>query len=397
MNAPFEIRPQAHVRSICSLCSTFLVALLAVGVSLVNARSAEAPSSSLPRPTGAYRTIGYAETTWTDSKRSDPQGPNAGLARQVVVRFWYPSDPQQHEFALQKPYLSPERAKVLQRNPENQAAGQLGSLLSTHASLGTQMNPNGPFPVVVFSPGFGMGAELYQNFFEEFASRGFVVAAVDHPLISDYLEIRGKVIKPVALTQSNGPALSRMVTDDLAFVVRGIISDEALPLPMNRRQLDLSRIGVAGHSFGGAAALQVSHESPFVRVAADLDGSLWLRDYTKGLETNALFLVGSDGAAANRDLQIAWRRLKGEAIFAELSGLSHLGFSDLPLILNRLGIPLEELGTGKQGLARLRLAREVLTRYFASRLQNHSQDRFRRIIEAAKESQCLSITVRRGR
>lgn len=357
---------------------------------------AQAASAELPPPKGPYPTIGYAETTWTDFSRVDPQGPNAGLARQVVVRFWYPADLKQHEFAPQKPYVSPERAQVLKRNPENKAARQLSTILSTHAALGAQMHPAGPFPVVIFSPGFGVGAELYQNFFEELASQGMVVAAVDHPLISDYLEIRGNLIRPIPITQKNGPELSRLVTDDLAFVLRGIVADNSLPLPLSRNRLDLTRIAAVGHSFGGAAALQLSHESPLVRVAVDIDGSPWLRDYTRGLETNALFLVGADGAAANREVQLAWKRLRGEGVFAELSGLGHMGFSDLPLILTRLGVPLEELGSGEQGIARLRLARDVLSRYLATRLQNRPPERFRRLLEASKDSRCLSITVRRG-
>lgn len=116
---------------------------------------------------------------------------------------------------------------------------------------------------------------------EELASHGYLVAALDHPYDSAAVVLTdGRTIR--SRTASTGDrdkdtALSAGWTAvraaDLRFVLtqldrlgRGEIAD-----PLTGR-LDTGRVAVAGHSMGGAAALQAARRDRRFDAVMDLDG-----------------------------------------------------------------------------------------------------------------------------
>lgn len=97
----------------------------------------------------------------------------------------------------------------------------------------------GPYPVVVLSPGFAIGATTYGWLAEHLASHGFVVAAIHHTESLDPQNLwRATVDRP------------RDVSAALDSVLRESTPDGPLA-----GLVDLDRAAVVGHSYGGYAAL----------------------------------------------------------------------------------------------------------------------------------------------
>ena len=102
------------------------------------------------------------------------------------------------------------------------------------------------FPLVVFSPGYGSVPEDYESLLEQWASAGYVVAAVDFPLSSEYAPGGTTLID---VKEQPG---------DVKFVIEKLISLNHTPGQPVTNLLDPSRVAVAGHSLGGVTTLALT-------------------------------------------------------------------------------------------------------------------------------------------
>src|SRR6476469_5327706 len=98
-----------------------------------------------------------------------------------------------------------------------------------------------PFPLVVFSHGRGSNGLYYAWFAEFLASRGYIVAALNHYRANTY----DTTIAYLANKLWQRPR-------DIALTISFLLDD-----PFWGKLIDASRIGVAGHSQGGFTALWV--------------------------------------------------------------------------------------------------------------------------------------------
>ena len=115
----------------------------------------------------------------------------------------------------------------------------------------------GPFPVIVFSHGLGGSREGYEYLGRHWASWGYVSVHVDH-LGSDTAALRkgGRLLKN--LREAAGDprnALARPL--DVRFVLDQLERLNQGGSPLSHR-LDLTRIGMAGHSFGSWTTMAVA-------------------------------------------------------------------------------------------------------------------------------------------
>lgn len=133
------------------------------------AAAAIAPAATLPAPTGSAP-VGRRTLHLTDRARRDPFA-SGRRARELGVTLWYPAQSRRGRPAT---YVSPALARLLAEDGMSGAA-----TIATNAIEDARPAP-GRRPLVLFSPGYGMSRLSFQQLGEELASRGYVVAAVDH-------------------------------------------------------------------------------------------------------------------------------------------------------------------------------------------------------------------------
>jgi dienelactone hydrolase len=143
-----------------------------------------------------------------------------------------------------------------------------------------------PFPVLLFNHGW-MGRRTLDTFLtEELASHGYVVASIDHTYNTARVAFSGgRVIdgsRGSDLADLGGSTVARIEalwnkeldkwTDDEVFVLNTLQTAATDAQSPWYGRLNLNQVGALGHSFGGAASLQVCNMDHRVRSAINMDG-----------------------------------------------------------------------------------------------------------------------------
>jgi hypothetical protein len=239
--------------------------------------------SPLTAPTGPYQ-VGRKEFDWVDPSRPDSESP--GGHREIAVWLWYPASPKKGadaaewlpgkwgEFFLPD-YLSKRRS--LGAPLSEYEAGLKEHLLRT---IRTHAYPNAPlpdgkqrFPVLLFEPGFGMVPFFYSTLIEDLASHGYIVAATIPTYYTHYNVFANGRVSDIFKSAHTNASLP-VWTGDLIFTLNQLEKSNSDPGSPFHNRLDLTRVGAFGHSFGGAACVQVAKDDSRVRAALDLDGTL---------------------------------------------------------------------------------------------------------------------------
>lgn len=178
------------------------------------------------------------------------------------------------------------------------------------------------FPVLIFSPGMGFMPLLYTPTLEEVASQGYIVVALSHPYSTSATVFPdGRVIKSTpefgsrALSQITASATTE---DDFAAVVNHIgdvwTGDIHFTLDQLERMnaedsflaghLDISRVGVFGHSMGGGAAVEALHDDPRFLAAINMDGTLLGDSAWEGVNRPVMLMLSEEQTALTPDTLI---------------------------------------------------------------------------------------------
>jgi dienelactone hydrolase len=181
-------------------------------------------------------------------------------------------------------------------HPELPTSGVNWAATLTHSYVDAPALP-GRRPTLLYSPGGADPRTIGTSVAEELASHGYVVLTLDHPGEASevvFPDGRLRVIE-IAPDVQTDPVRSRLMMNtrfaDMRFVL-----DHLSDL---HESIDLRRVGVYGHSAGGATAA-VSLEHPRVRAAANLEGYLDALDgelypIAQHGTRKPLLLAGTDG------------------------------------------------------------------------------------------------------
>ncbi|MER5353537.1 alpha/beta hydrolase [Kitasatospora sp. NPDC002551] len=284
------------------------------------AGAARAGAPHVPAPT-AHRPVGTKSVHLVDPGRPDPWRADTPT-RELMVTFWYPA---QSARGPRAPYVSAELSRALY-GLDQPAALRTGAVADARPAAGRH-------PLVLLSPGFGMSRSTLTALGEEFASRGYAVAAVDSTYETSVEFPGGRIESCQACGQEQtdpefGAKSSRARAADLRFVIDRLTAP-GHGGPVRGLSIDASRIGAAGHSIGGAAALEAMREDPRIKAAANLDGSIWI---PAGDDTGRPALLFSAGVGASpestRNWEDNWKRFTGPRYWVDLPTGGHLSFSD---------------------------------------------------------------------
>ncbi len=197
----------------------------------------------------------------------------------------------------------------------------------------------GPFPVLLFAPGFQQCADDYAGLLRAWASAGYAVAAVNFPRTS--CSAGAAAYEPDLVNQ---PA-------DLSYALTGLLANSGQPHGILPVRLDPDEVAAAGQSDGGdtvvALATNTCCTDRRLKAMAVLSGAEWPMPgrYFTGPAPPALFVQG-DADTINPpwlSLQLYRADDDGARYYLDLFGASHLA-------------PYQGTGPVEQLVARVTLA-----------------------------------------
>ncbi|MDT0451299.1 alpha/beta hydrolase family protein [Streptomyces hesseae] len=308
-----------------SLLAAALLTAVAVpqipSAAVAASRPASAPAGEVPAP-ATRAPIGTKTLHLVDASRPDPWNPAAGH-RELMVSLWYPALPSAGPKA---PYVSKELSKKV-------LGSEAAAAVRTHATLNAPLAPKAR-PLVVLSPGFGMSRFTLTALGEDLASRGYAVAAVDHTYEAPVQFPDGRIEDCLLCGKPDAGAVISNRAKDISFVL------DRLTAPGSPLRVDRDRIGVAGHSIGGASAVEVARTDRRVKAAVNMDGNFFTEPSTDLKRPVLLLGAQRAGDTENRDdWERTWRHLTGWKRWLDVGQGGHLTFTDAPWLVERFGMP----------------------------------------------------------
>ncbi len=335
---------------------------------------------SLPEPDGPHA-VATEVYRWTDATRDEPHTEDPADRRAVIAQAWYPTDARPS--GKRVPYID-----GLGRMP-GQVSIMPGFLLNrygqidTHAAASTPIAPRDrPWPVVIFSPGYGAPRAVYTGLATRLASRGFVVFVLDHPYESAVTELPdgrvGGLVENIPADHSQYmPQQQVLRTADIRFVIDQIARPGVLS-PHLRGRIETSKVAVIGHSFGGAVSAMVMSEDPRVVAAANIDGTPY-GDLPDRQLARPFMLIQSDYAeTGHSDLFVDGnaRLLAGAApgLHFEIKRANHYSFTDTPFFFAPPGRWLlsRVMGGGRGPAATQQATADIIAAFLAGPLTGES-------------------------
>jgi dienelactone hydrolase len=253
------------------------------------------PTTAFPQLSGDFA-VGQTMRAITDPSRGEIFTEDSTDTRTLAVTFYYPAEPD--TTAQPAPYTS-----------EAETQG-FSAVMGIPPVLLQALQPNsyddppvapteGGYPVLLFMPGLGTPVQFYSALLEQIASHGYVVVVVDpvySSTISFYPDGQYATAVPagqdVAGDAASNPLIRSWVSDArfvLDWLEEANVSDARLA-----GLFDLSRVGMFGHSLGGAAALQTAYDDSRIAGAINMDGRLFGSVMTDALTTPFL-IMSSEG------------------------------------------------------------------------------------------------------
>ncbi|WP_339267199.1 alpha/beta fold hydrolase [Paenibacillus sp. FSL K6-1330] len=270
-------RPRNRRYFIASLWTTMLILYTSVMVAL----PVLLPVFSFNQPQGPY-SIGTTVYHFIDKERPDEYSADPTDNRELMVQIWYPSEQETTEETA--PYI--HDVSAITQGLEHALSfpawtlSHLG-LVKTHAYSNIHLSSaEQKYPILIFS--HGMTGFRNQNTFqvEELASYGYIVVGIDHPYdaaATVYPDGREILIQMNNLSGFEKlDAHMPLWTEDVSFIL-----DRLEQLNKQDEQnlftgrLDLDRIGMFGHSYGGATAAQMLMKDARIKAAINMDGTLY--------------------------------------------------------------------------------------------------------------------------
>jgi dienelactone hydrolase len=316
---------------------------------------------ALPGPTGPD-SVGTTVFHFADPSRPDAISKKPGESREVMVQIWYPSSAPAPAAAPYIPDPAVWRAiAAVEGGYYSQSAATVASWkdLRTHSSWNAPVRrADHRFPLVLFSPGLGITRSNYTAFSEELASHGYIVASMDNPYGGLTVLPDGKILSadddPTSGDEGSMPAHLELYVGDAVLVIRELEHPQKNAPVQFADSIDFGKIGMFGHSLGGAAALEGCRSAEQFKACVDLDGAPFGKVLVEGVQKPVMLLLESpdysdvDLAAKSRTREQSEEMgRKGNAMWAKVAsnkravpvykvkirGTGHLSFSDAPFVM----------------------------------------------------------------
>jgi pimeloyl-ACP methyl ester carboxylesterase len=348
--APIKQRRLAR-RIFKGITALAILGVLGIAVLLGSLWMERRTEMTLPTPTGPFA-VGRAIYDWTDEGTLDTLAPVPGTKRELLIWMWYPSAAAQS--AAMDDYVPAAQMQAAAGTPSGPLRLLTRDLskVHTHSIRNSEVSQQQrSYPVVIMRAGASLEVWNYSTLAEDLASHGYVVVGFDAPYRTFAVVFPdGRVLRRVP---ENNPELclertgqerdrcaNRLLTAwtaDMAFVLNQLEQLNASDASGKfTGRLDMARVGVFGHSFGGAAAALFCHEDSRCKAGIDVDGAPHGSVIQAGIDRPFMFLLSDhthesdpEGSQIGANIQSIYDRLPPEGrAFVEIRGANHFLFSD---------------------------------------------------------------------
>ena len=203
--------------------------------------------------------------------------------------------------------------------------------------------------MVVLRAGGGAMSSDYTSIAEDLASQGYVVVSIDAPyrtVITAFPDGRAAYRNtqsdfdsvPYAVGEKFATELMGVWIKDLKFVLQQLQKLDAKdPAGRFKSRLDLERVGIVGHSLGGATAAQFCHDDAQRKAGIDIDGIPFGSVVQESLHQPFFFILsdhrrerpGPESPIVEGKMESMYSKLPVETRWqAMIDGANHFSFSD---------------------------------------------------------------------
>jgi len=380
------------------------------------------PVFELPETTGNYK-VG-SQYIHLKTAREEIITENPDDKRELMIKVWYPAIIKNEE---KEPYLNDgDRFSFAAKYGLPNATFNYLDYVETN----TYINPkvaDKKFPVLIFSHGSYSKASGHYAIIEEIVSQGYIVLNINHTYEStgtlfpdgsiklynqaydkkyisnqktaelawkmqqDYANAKNEeerfIASEFALKNYIPGVISKRWSQDISSVIDELKNWNTNSFLANH--LDISKIGVFGHSQGGTSVAQSILDDKRIAAGANLDGVQW-GNMIDTLVTKPFLNISSDWKAPHPNYNKYAYRNGGTNVFydAKIKNSGHSSFMDIPLMIN---IPtLNEAGTidPKEGY-------QIITETVVSFFDNHLKNKQNNILKLKEKYPLLEIEVKK--
>lgn len=316
------------------------------------------PIFSMPEPTGKYA-IGTISSHLTDKARDEILSAKQGEKRELMVNVWYPVDPKMVKGKSKEHYPSElgEAISLVFGIPK-----QLFShvtTIPTHVVQGAEMSTaKASYPVLLFSPGIRSTRFQSMTTIEELVSHGYIVVGIDHPYTSAKASLpdgRNIFYKPdpefptsAAIYENNIKRIS-IRTADTRFVLDTLTEwNNKDSNSLFEGKFDLDRVGIFGHSYGGATTAETLAQDKRFKAGVSLEGGFWGNVAHASLQQPFMYVMSGITAESlnpsatkkdkvfyeefSTDLESVIKKSKSDTYFLTVDKFYHQSFTEIALL-----------------------------------------------------------------
>lgn len=304
----------------------------------------------------------------TDHTRVDPFAPCCNQPRHLMLSLFQPAKCAQVNEIL---YMPPATAAVY-----DEGLAQFGIPNGTFESFRlqtcSQLPKENDLPLLLFSPGLGTSRYLYSVLLQWVASMGFNIVAIDHPYDAGIVEFPdGRIIlgPNITIPDDIDKALASRVAD--VSTVLNAVSNSTIATGLGMPCLPTKRIGMFGHSLGGATTANAMLVEPRIIGGLNMDGGIWGEAVN---ETNkrpfTIFTSMPHNQTSDPTLAAFWSQLIGSKLLLQVNGAMHNSYPDFPILANNIGInatvvpAIEELIGTIDGIRMLEVLKSYIGGFF---------------------------------
>ncbi len=309
------------------------------------------PVPSIPPPGGPHQ-VGTQTFVLIDDSRLELYS-GKDEARKFMIQVWYPAEPRSTD--RYAPWMND--ATVYGRA----ISTYLGlpaffldhlALSETPAWQAAPLEPsNSGYPLILFSHGWSGFAAQNTGQALELASRGYMVVALQHTygaVVTVFPDGEIAYNNPAALPddmpESDYTEAARTLVDqwsgDIGFALDFMTEQNGNAASPFYSSLDLTRVGVYGHSTGGGAAIQFCGTDPGCKAILAMDP--FMKPVSEAVLENGVsqpaFFMFSQGwvddidSRNNQLFRQFYSHLDPATRVIGIRGTTHYDFSDLPML-----------------------------------------------------------------